>query len=201
MPDIFTKKNKTEETGSNQSLSFFSAFCKNPIGVTFQSQEDNEHVILFVRKHFITNFSWIAIGVILILLPPIFSLLSPLSLFPVSLPRQFTFLFTLFYYGLVFSYLFSQFITWYYTVSLITNKRIVDVDFFYLLYHDVAVTKLDLVEDVNYRKTGFFSSFFNYGDVFVQTAAEKELFDLLQIPKPEVAVKIISDLIGKQNHA
>ena len=33
--------------------------------------------------------------------------------------------------------------------------RIVDIDYSGLLYHDVAFTKLNLIEDVNYIKTGF----------------------------------------------
>ncbi|OGH19200.1 MAG: hypothetical protein A3F31_01760 [Candidatus Levybacteria bacterium RIFCSPHIGHO2_12_FULL_38_12] len=200
MPDIFVKDDTIHAT-NNQPLTFFSAFCKDPLGVRFQSQEDNEKVILFVRKHFITNISWILTGAIFFFLPPVIQIFKAYILLPFYLPNQYVFLLILFYYGLVFSYLFSQFITWYYTVSLVTNKRIVDVDFFYLLYHDVAITKLDLVEDVHYKKTGFFSSFYNYGDVYVQTAAERGLFDFLQIPKPEIAVEIIGDLIGKQNHA
>lgn len=201
MPDVFVKDTKTEAI-INQPLGIFSAFCKNPAGVIFQTQEDDEHVILFLRKHFITNLSWILLGIVFLFLPLAYLQISKFYNFlPFSLPNQYVLIITLFYYGFVFSYFLAQFITWYYTVSLVTNKRIVDIDFFYLLYHDVAVTKLDLVEDVNYKKTGFFSSFFNYGDVYVQTAAENELFDFLQIPNPGVAVKIISDLIGKQNHA
>jgi len=72
-----------------------------------------------------------------------------------------------------------------------------DLDFSNLVYHDVTETKLNLVEDVRYTQSGFIRSFFNFGDLFVQTAAEKENIEGLAVPNPGRGVRIIGDLIGK----
>ena len=206
MPDIFIPKEKQKESNSqpitiNQPMGIFTSFCKNPIGVTFQSQENNETILLFTRKHFATNTSWIFTVIFLLALPFLMQLLqSVINVTIPQFPNNYFLIARIFYYGAVFTYAFTQWITWYYNISLVTNKRIVDIDFSNLLFHDVAITKVDLVEDVTYRKTGFFASLFNYGDLFVQTAGETENFDFLQIPNPQAASELIISLIGDNGH-
>lgn len=224
MPDLFISKNtppkpsdtsqKEELISTPQTLSIqkpvegnhfhaFSSFCQDPPkNIHFQNQDDGETILLFLRAHFITNVPWILGAIILAALPPIFLLYqSFVSLFfSISIPQNFITIFVLFYYLLVFTYIFVNFIHWFYNVSLITNKRIVDIDFSDLVFHDVAITKLNLIEDVNYTQSGFLRSFFNYGDVFVQTAGETKHFDFLAVPNPQKAVTIISELIGRKGH-
>ena len=152
---------------------------------------------LFLRRHFITNIPWIFISLVLSLVPPLLFILNikiPILFF--SVPENFLIVFIVFYYLVVFIYAFISFITWYYNISLVTQKRVVDIDFSDIVYHDVAMTKLNLIEDVNYTQTGFIRSFFNYGDVFVQTAGEKLHFDFLAVPNPANAVNITENLIG-----
>ncbi len=79
---------------------------------------------------------------------------------------------------------------------LITNLGVIDIDYSDILYHDVAFTNFNLVEDVNYTKTGFFKSLFNYGDIFIQTAGGRENLEGLGVPNPARAAHIISDSIG-----
>jgi len=214
MPDIFIPGDKKEENkekpqefeAASSDLKFpedekhshsLSSFCRNPKGFSFRDQDEDEKILLFLRKHFITNFTWIFITIILITIPP-FLLFIPFlrETFLSSVPFNFLVVSVIFYYLIVFSFAFVSFATWFYNISIVTNKRIVDVDFSDLIYHDVAVTKLRLVEDTNYTKIGFLHSLFNYGNVFVQTAGEQAHFDFLAIPKPEDAVNIIEDLIG-----
>lgn len=181
-------------------ISHLSSFLVKPYWVSFQNQGDDENVLLFLRPHLITNLPWLFLSFLLFLIPPILAYIYPLlsgTIFSIAfLPERFTLIFVLFYYLVVFNYFFISFLTWYFNISLVTQKRIVDVDYSDLVYHDVAVTKLNLIEDVNYTQTGFLRSFFNYGDVFMQTAGEKLHFDFLAIPKPAKAVDIIQNLIG-----
>lgn len=176
-----------------------SSFCQNPVNMSFENQEADEKILLVLRRHFITNFVWILITVLLITLPLLFSTFSSqISLFFFSLPGNFLLIIFVFYYLLIFMFAFINFMTWFYNITFVTNKRIVDVDFSDIVHHDVAITKLSLVEDVRYTQTGFLRSLFNYGDVFVQTAGEKENFEALAVPKPSLAVQIIGDLIGEK---
>jgi hypothetical protein len=90
-----------------------------------------------------------------------------------------------------------SFITWYFNVSLVTSIRVMDVVFSNLVYKNVSATKIDLVQDVNYSQIGVFRTFFDYGDVMVQTAGTLDNFVFEAVPQPENVVHIIEDLIGK----
>lgn len=200
MPDIFVtpKKKESVKTASplgEEKISLLSSFKLKPSGVSFQDQDEDEKIFLFLRAHFITNLVWIISSLALIIVPMFFFFI-PVNTFPISLPSQYILVFLIFYYLAVFSYVLVSFITWFYNISLVTQKRVVDVDFSNVVYHDVAVTKLNLIEDVNFTQTGFVRSVFNFGDVFIQTAGEKNLFDFLAVPRPEKAVNIIQNLIG-----
>lgn len=186
---------------SNKSVHLFASYCENPGDITFKNQEENETVLLFVRKHFITNFLWIVIGIFLLILPLIAGPISLLINFPLPFvsAKQILF-FTLLYYLVVISYLFVRFITWYFNISLVTNQRVVDIDFSDVVYKNLASTTLDLIQDVSYTQTGVFRTFFHYGDVLVQTAGENTHFDFDAVPQPENVVHIIGGLIGKNGN-
>ncbi|RJQ38408.1 hypothetical protein C4559_01280 [Candidatus Microgenomates bacterium] len=210
MPDIFIPDNKTEEVKkeTRRDLSeviphhvrHFASFYEKPTGIFFKNQEADEKILLFLRRHFITNISWIFLSIVFLLLPFALFFLNLADTLPFlsSLPSQFIFAIAFLYYLIIFNYILVNFITWFFESSLVTQRRIVDIDFSDLVYHDVAVTKLSLVEDVNYTQTGFLRTFFNYGDAYVQTAGEQKHFDFLAIPNPGKAVHIIQDLIGKR---
>lgn len=178
-----------------------ASFCENPQGMHFESQDDDETILLFLRRHPITNVPWILASIIFILIPPLLLLLSPFifanNALTAQLPSSYVTVLLSFYYLVILAFVFINFIDWFYNVSLITNKRIVDIDFSDIVYHNVAATKIDLIEDVDYTQTGFVRAFFNYGDVEVQTAAEKTLFDFSAVPQPARVVNLIQDMIGK----
>lgn len=216
MPDVFVaKENKVnnKKAGSNilhasavthdpPHSHVFASFCQNPEGFTFQTQKHNEVILLFLRRHFITNVPWILISLILSFIPILLIALNSrfALLAAIQIPRQFVIILTLFYYLILFSYVFINFLTWFYNVFLVTNERIVDVDYSNIVVHNVAETKVVQVEDVNYTQSGFIRTLFNYGDVFLQTAGTEMIFEALAVPKPREATNIIEDLIGKGSH-
>ncbi len=213
MPDIFNPQTKEPEKtqevvpakksalvqGKPKHIHHLASFCDHPDGVRFENQQPDEQILLFLRRHFVTNVPWIFLASILLLLPPLLFLFFPTfpDMFFSSLPGTFIRVFFIFYYLVITTFVIVEFMTWYFNTSFVTQKRIVDVDFSDLLYHDVAVTKLSLVEETNYTQVGFIRSLFNYGDVYVQTAAEKLHFDFLAVPQPKRVVDIVQNLIGK----
>ncbi|MEK7203085.1 MAG: PH domain-containing protein, partial [Patescibacteria group bacterium] len=50
------------------------------------------------------------------------------------------------------------------------------------------------VQDITSEMKGIFGTFFNFGDVYIQTAGEKERFIFRQIPNPNEVVRKISNL-------
>ena len=183
----------------NHHVHLFASSCRNPLGMTFQNQDPNEMVLLFVRKDFVTNFLWIAISIVLFFLPaltlPVWKLLNIDFSF---LPDRFFLFFALFYYLLVLTYVFINFITWYFNISLVTNVRIIELSFSGIVFKDVSATKIDLIQDVSYSQIGVLRTIFNYGDVMVQTAGTLDNFTFKAVPDPENIINIIQGLIGKE---
>lgn len=215
MPDIFIAEPKTETSVQNESTSLindqeaplqnpvhlFSAFKKDPDGVDFSDKDKDEKIILFIRRSFITNIRWIFFGIVLLIIP---LLLLPLTLtiFPNPLPflpSKFYFFLSVFYYLVVATYWFINFISWYFNISLVTDRRVIDIDFSSLVYKDVAATKINLVQDVSFAQIGAIRTFFDYGDVLIQTAGTLDNFIFESAPQPGNIVHITEDLIGKHN--
>ena len=179
----------------HRRMHIFTSYCELPPNVTFENQNSNETILLFLRKSFITNFPWLLGGISLALFPLILWVFVRELFF--FFPLRFTIILFLSYYLLLFSYVFMNFITWYFDIMLITTHRIVDIDFEDLVYKNVAETKLNLVQDVSYTQTGTIRTLFDYGDVLIQTAGTIDNFDLRAVPIPERIVNIVEDLIGK----
>lgn len=205
MPDVFTntaKKHLAHPVAIHAPHTHpFATFCVHPSGVTVQGSAADEEVLLILRRHFITNLPWILTALFLLVIPLGALLLfgnAESTLFPFTLPYRYVVVFIVFYYLIVFGFILVEIMTWYYNVSLVTTKRVVDIDFSDVIYHNVAATKLTLVQDVEYSQTGGIRTLFNYGDVFVKTASESQSFDFLGVPKPSEVTNIIEDLIGER---
>lgn len=176
-------------------LHLFAAFCENPTNVTFETQEPDEKVLLFLRKSQWVNFPWILMTILLALVPVaafllrgnLGALLPPMNVVLIALP---------FYYLLVAIYAFLNFITWYYNAAIISNKRVIDVDFHQLVYKDVAETKIALVQDVSYNQIGVLQNMFGFGFVLIQTAGTLDNFEFYDLPKPARVVEVVEELIG-----
>lgn len=209
MPDVFITPQQKEETPLPQKtgvvnehhIHSLASFCQNPQGVSFDTQDADEDILLFLRRDFVTNMPWISLGIILLILPLILKGILVLPPFLAFLSGQALSLLVIFYYLAVFIYLFINFLTWSYNISLVTNKRVVDIDFSDLVYRNLSATKLNLVQDVSYSQTGVIRSVFDYGDVLVQTAGTIDNFDLMAVPSPGKVVYIIENLIGKGPNA
>lgn len=193
MPDIFIP---TPQPVEKAHIHPFASFCSHP-NVSFRNQEPDEKILLLLRAHFITNILWIITALILAFIPIGIGVLGiDIRSFLSFFPERYFLVLTIFYYLLILTYALVNFITWYYNVFLVTQRRIVDIDFSDIVYHNVALTKLSLVEDVHYTQIGFIASLFNFGDLFVQTAGELKNFEALKVPRPNDAVNIIENLIG-----
>ena len=51
------------------------------------------------------------------------------------------------------------------------------------------------IEDVTYKRSGFFGTMFNYGDVYIQTAGAEPNIEFLSIPKPGEVAQLITKLM------
>lgn len=213
MPDIFNsnKKEIKKDTHHNQPLKKvaykdlptsihnpLSAIMFSPENLKFETMDSEEKVVLFLRKHFITNLGWILMVVLMALAPFVVDSVGILD----SIPDNFRFMFMLIWYLVLSAYFLESFLTWYFNIYIVTDERIIDVDFYNLIYKEVSDANIDKIQDVTYKMGGVIRTIFNYGDVLVQTASEVPNFEFLAVPKPDQVVKVLQDLrIEEQQEA
>lgn len=184
---------KPQAVVAKNRLHFYSSYFKNPVGITFGEQEENETILLLLRRHFVTNVPWIATTVVLLLLPFIFPFV--LRFFPFPLPEQQTImLFMGFYYLVILGFVILNFTLWYFQAGLVTTIRVIDVDLSGILYRQISEAKIQNIEDVTYNQSGFIRSLFNYGNVLVQTAGTSENIEYDRVPRPSRVAEIVGDL-------
>ncbi len=164
----------------------------HPKKVTFETQESREKMILLTRRHMATNAKWILLVSVLLILPNLLFYTLPGFLLP------YRFVLLVLWYLATFSLAFEQFLRWFFNVNIITDERVVDIDFPSILYRDISSAKIDAVQDISVKMGGFVRSLFNYGDVHIQTAAEQREFIFEAIPQPERVIGILNDLIEEE---
>ncbi len=172
----------------------FSAFIKNPQNCRYQGQDGDEEIILLLRAHPITNLSWIILAVLVFLLP----ILAPKAAafyrldFP-FVPANFSLVLLIINYLLVLVMVFEGFLGWYFNVNILTNKKIVDIDFNSILSKNIDLALLRDVQECNSHLNGILGMIFNFGDVYVQTAASNETIDFKKVPHPDLSSDIVMD--------
>ncbi|MCX6724802.1 MAG: PH domain-containing protein [Candidatus Shapirobacteria bacterium] len=207
MPDIFVGPQKETKTTPLKKLAvperepvfkkpfgFLSAFIPHPINLRYEFQEKDEKIVLFLRHHFFTNFGWL-IATFCLALVPIFAF----SFFPFKfVPLSFRFIGFIAWYLLTFAFGFERFLSWFFNINIVTDRRIIDVNFPSILYKDISECKLDNIQDVSSKIGGFARSFLNYGDVLIQTAGALPELSFEAIPFPDKVAEIINDLIAEE---
>jgi len=92
---------------------------------------------------------------------------------------------------------FWQFWTTYYMdIWVVTNYRVIDIDYHRLFDRDIAILRLNQVEDISTRMQGVLPWLLRYGSVSIQTAGSNREFLIDQIADPEGLRDIISRAAG-----
>lgn len=194
MPDIFIDHQPATLPKLRTPHSrFLRSFVHFPRNVRFDTQSQKENIVLLLRQHPIVNVPWIFLGLIFLFTPPLLSLV----VIGEVLSPTYRLIGLILWYVFIFAYLFEHFLRWYYNVLIVTDQRLIDVDFPSLLYREMTEARLDHVEEVSNRKGGYLRSLFDFGDVLVQTAGAIPEIEIEDVPDPERVTKIIYDLIGK----
>lgn len=198
-PQLSSSIQATASLPPTHNAHFFTTYCEYPRNIHFGTQAPDEQVLLFLRRDFITNVPWIVSSILLLLAPTLFIAVATASNIQIALiPTNISLIFSSSYFLIVATYIFINFINWYYNSSLITTTRVVDIDFEDVIYKNISETKLNLVQDVSYKQIGAIQTFYDFGDVLIQTAAAVDTFDLNQVPRPQHVVETIEELIGKR---
>ena len=160
------------------------------------NQQADEKLIKIIRRDFFILLKDIILFLLLNILPLVFAYFVILR-YPVILTGEISLpvliLSTSIYYLYMWLFFFFSSINYYLDTWIITNKRIIDINQKALFSRVISEQKLDKVQDVTSETDGFIPTIFSYGDVFIQTAGEKERFHFDDVPNPDG----IRDLIIK----
>ena len=159
-------------------------FFKN---YTFQ-QDPDEKIFFKVHKHWLFLF--------FSFLKALFSLLVlAMVVYFVGFSRIFSSLALLIILSIwlliVLVYGFFEWAIWYLDLYILTDKRIIDIEQNTLFSRQVSETDLARVQDVTFEIKGILATFFNYGNVKVETAGSETVITLDQIAEPERMQKMI----------
>ncbi len=177
--------------------------------IRFPGQQNDERVLLFLRRHWVSFVLSLLVVVMMVLLPIVmlvffdlldFDLQSLLttafqgveSEYPEIRAKQFSvFLFSA-YYFFVLSYFLILWLDYYFDITIVTNERIIDIQQTGLFNRSVSELYLTQVQDVSGKQIGIAQSIFGYGNVIIQTAGSKTNFVIDHVHNAyDVARKII----------
>ncbi len=181
-------------------MSPLTAFAVSPEGIKFETQEKDEEVILFLRQHPIVLIPSVFLVLLLIAAPIlIIPLFFGTLILPFEVPARYFGIGVAFWYVMTFGVALTSFLRWFFNIYIVTQRRIIDIDFLHLLYKEFSEARIDKVQDLSFKSGGIFAAFFDYGDVVVQTAGDTPNIDFTTVPKPAKVVETISELITKEN--
>ena len=167
-----------------------SSLLINPDVFTFEEKAQQEKVLVVARSHWVTNVGWIVTAILMFLAP------SFLNLIPLSsdIATRYKILGGFLWFLVTFAFVFERFLSWYFDVIVITDKRVIDIDFDNLLSKKFAQANILMIQDLTFKVTGFAQTMFNFGDVFVQTAAEVPQLALERVPQPQKIIMVLQML-------
>ncbi len=178
-----------EKVGEEPRRAMLGAFCVRP-DQKFMSQQEDEEIVLLLRAHPITNVGWVLIVILTLIIP---SVILGTGVFA-AVPGKFVLVGKLVWYLVTLMYAMERFLFWYYSIFIVTNERLVDIDFYNLMHRVVTYANLNHIEEPASVVGGFIRSLFQYGNVWVTTASEKPTVEALRVPYPDKVVDIISRL-------
>jgi len=169
----------------------WQSFAAKPLHIFFDSQHASEEILLLLRKHPLVLVPKI-LGAILFAFFPL--LISSLGLFS-AMPLNYLFATYILWYLLLAGFMLETFLTWFFHVFIITDERIIDVDFISLIYKRITAAKIDNIEDVTSITGGAIRSVFDFGTVKVQTAGASAHISFEDVPSPAKVKRLLNELI------
>lgn len=168
--------------------------------ITFPGQYADEQILLVKRRHWIVLLGFAVTTGLLILLPVFVYFFLPLV---IAIPdteifyKLFLFITSLYYLCLsVMS--FFMIIDYYLDVWIITSQRIISIEQRGLFNRIVIEVRYSQIQDITSTVSGLIATYFQFGNIRIQTAAEQERMVLRQITHPIETRRIISDAYHKE---
>ena len=178
---------------SSSTVKYFSDYH-------FRGQRDGEKILSIIHRHWFdiaVHYAVISLIVLLqfvsfFFLPFLEQWLDPRAIVPTFILANLILLTFLWFYG------FLIWIDYWLDVWIVTDERVVNIEQKGLFSRHVSELHFNTVQDVTSKVQGIIPTLLNYGDVEVQTAAEKSRFLFRRVPEP---YKIKAMIVERQRQA
>jgi hypothetical protein len=165
----------------------------------FPNKKPHEEILFFLRRHWLMAAKIIFTAVVLFAISLFFYLFLRTNTTILENPAYAAIYLLLNSAYLLFVLLltFSSFIDYYLDVWIVTNMRVIGIKQTGLFSREVSEKDLGRMQEITSEVKGVFATFFRYGDIHIQTAAEDEHFLFEQVPHAEDVTRKISNLVDE----
>jgi len=181
-------KNTVLKNLKEKNSDSFKAFPKE---LNFLDKERDENIVLVLRTPFFRYIPQMIAMLLTLLLPLIIYL--PISEEEGS--RTFMIAMMLIAVMIVVTFLIFAVLRWYYNVGIITDKRVLDIDFHNIMSHSVAEARLEKIVDITVKQKGIGGSLFDVADIHIQTAGSNPEIVFSKIPRARDVQNILYELL------
>ena len=132
----------------------------------------------------------------------VLTILLGISLIKIATIGQAIFIST-FLFSIVLSSSYLDAVKWIYNVGIITDERVVDIDFSVFTSRDIATTTIEDITEVTSKSSGFFAGLFRYGTIDVSTRGVTPNIEFADAPDPLYITSVLNHLMESLiiNHA
>lgn len=102
------------------------------------------------------------------------------------------------YLLVTFQLLYNRFIDYHLDIWIVTTERIIAIVQKNIFNRTISEHQIELIQDVTANQKGILQTFFNFGDVEIQTASEEQHFHFDDIPDPFEVAKEINKIHAKK---
>ena len=158
--------------------------------ITFDGQRSGETVQFVFRRHIATmknGLIWLIVMVVLGIVP-LFVWQGQVVMFWIFLGCV-----GLGLLGLGYTYL-----LWYFSMYIVTDERIRQINQKGIFTKTMVDLKLDKIQSISYGVTGFFGGMLNYGTILIQTAAGD--LTISMVPNPENVYNELQNISKKEEN-
>lgn len=167
---------------------------------TFKEIEKNEKIIKIIHRHWFNIFTQYVVIIAMILslivilsaLPYFFPIFKEIGFKKLALFIESLFAIFIWIYG------FFIWIDYYFDIWVITSERIINIEQKGLFVRSMSELKYGRIQDVTAEEKGIIPTLLEYGNVYVQTAAEQERFIFRKVAYPYKLKDMIMDMQKEQ---
>lgn len=160
------------------------------------ADDNDEELLADVRRHWFGKVSIIVTGSLVTILLIVFAVVIPsiVSSTSVGVSKQLAIILSVILIMVALLVVVGSYVAlWVYKQSrmLITDQNVIELRQMSLFSHKVSHLNMINVEDVTVTKRGILQSIFDYGNLQIETAGEKDNFNFSNTPDPDTYRRIV----------